>query len=85
MKVVYITPFVALAAAACVKRPDVGIWDVKTGEIFIDALYALQLRDYDEIERLNPGIDVNKIKPSQYTVPYVGAALPSDQSNQICV
>ena len=72
MKVAYITPFVALAAAACVRKPDVGLWDVKTGEIFIDALYALKLRDYDEIERLNPGIDVNKIKPSQYTIPYVG-------------
>jgi hypothetical protein len=72
MKVVYLAPFVALAAAACVRKPDVGVWDVKTGEIFVDALYALKLRDYDEIERLNQGIDVNRIKPSQYTIPYVG-------------
>jgi len=33
MKVAYITPFVALAAAACVRKPDVGMWDVKTGEM----------------------------------------------------
>jgi hypothetical protein len=77
MKAIYATSFAVLATIAvsvCPKHPTLGVWVPQQDQVFVDALEALGLRQFDEIEHLNQGLSVNNIRVGKpYTVPYTSS------------